>query len=168
MRCDEDETVESIIKVLLAYGADSSQNDTSGNSCLHFACTLGRISCIEAYLKHLPALKDAPMAAKLAVYKAVEASPLHDTELALEGALDTLGEDLSEAAAVEQLADEEALRPIKRTQTTAPLPIRVPVRTVVEGAKEAEAVEVAEAAEWQLSDSHRSSKLELNVRPNLF
>ena len=62
MRCDEDETIESIIKVLLARGADAEQNDTSGNSCLHFACTLGRISCIEAILKHLPALKDAPMA----------------------------------------------------------------------------------------------------------
>ena len=62
MRCDEDETVESIIKVLLARGADPGQKDTSGNSCLHFACTLGRISCIEAYLKHLPALKDEPMA----------------------------------------------------------------------------------------------------------
>jgi ankyrin repeat protein len=62
MRCDEDDTVESIIKVLLACGADAGQNDTSGNSCLHFACTLGRISCIEAILKHLPALKDAPMA----------------------------------------------------------------------------------------------------------
>ena len=63
MRCDdEDETVESIIKVLLDQGADAGQKDTSGNSCLHFACTLGRISCIEAYLKHLPALKDAPMA----------------------------------------------------------------------------------------------------------
>ena len=62
MRCDEDDTVESIIKVLLARGADAGQIDTSGNSCLHFACTLGRIACIEAYLKHLPALKDAPMA----------------------------------------------------------------------------------------------------------
>jgi ankyrin repeat protein len=62
MRCDEDETVESIVKVLLARGADVSRKDTSGNSCLHFACTLGRIACIEAYLKHLPALKDAPMA----------------------------------------------------------------------------------------------------------
>ena len=61
MRCDEDETVESIIEVLLARGADAGQKDTSGNSCLHFACTLGRISCIEAYLKHVPALKDAPM-----------------------------------------------------------------------------------------------------------
>ena len=63
MRCDEDDstTVESIIEVLLARGADGDQRDTSGNSCLHFACTLGRISCIEAYLKHLPALKDAPM-----------------------------------------------------------------------------------------------------------
>ena len=57
MRCDEDETVESIIKVLLDQGADAGQKDTSGNSCLHFACTLGRIACIEAYLKHLPALK---------------------------------------------------------------------------------------------------------------
>jgi hypothetical protein len=66
MRCDEDESettrVESIIKVLLARGADAGQKDTSGNSCLHFACTLGRISCIEAYLKHLPALKGEPMA----------------------------------------------------------------------------------------------------------
>jgi ankyrin repeat protein len=64
MRCDEDDstTVESIIKVLLERGADGDQKDTSGNSCLHFACTLGRISCIEAILKHLPALKDAPMA----------------------------------------------------------------------------------------------------------
>jgi ankyrin repeat protein len=61
MRCDEDETVESIIKVLLARGADAGAKDTNGNSCLHFACTLGRISCIEAILKHLPALKDAPM-----------------------------------------------------------------------------------------------------------
>ena len=61
MRCDEDETVESIIKVLLVRGADANQRDTSGNSCLHFACTLGRISCIEAILKHRPALKDAPM-----------------------------------------------------------------------------------------------------------
>ena len=67
MRCDEDETVESIIKVLLARGADAGQKDTSGNSCLHFACTLGRISCIEAYLKHLPALKDAPMSFGVAV-----------------------------------------------------------------------------------------------------
>jgi len=66
MRCDEDESetsrVESIIKVLLAHGADANRRDTSGNSCLHFACTLGRTACIEAYLKHLPALKDEPMA----------------------------------------------------------------------------------------------------------
>ncbi|CAH0365282.1 unnamed protein product, partial [Pelagomonas calceolata] len=65
MRCDEDESettrVESIIQVLLARGADAGQRDTSGNSCLHFACTLGHISCIEAILKHLPALKDEPM-----------------------------------------------------------------------------------------------------------
>ena len=50
MRCDEDDstTVESIISTPRARGADAAQKDTSGNSCLHFACTLGRIACIEA------------------------------------------------------------------------------------------------------------------------